>query len=253
MRTGTIGRQLKMERLRRNDSDHQDDHRDEDRWRRGTPDDEPRDDDGHRRKDACDDRGPRKVFCDDERGSLRDSDDHHVPVSISDQCHQVLCEAEENQERICELDERKVEKHETEVQIERSRHEEMDRIGGGERAPHGGLDEPEASDWRHGTTETIDVDCQKAFDNTVHHPASVIASGNESAIRGNSFVGKLDFLPSRLGYVVLLGGLWRFPYLCYWNSSGVFLLSLCIVMHICVGIPLILTEVLFRQFASAVT
>ena len=246
-------KKTKPERWRQSNSDPQGDRHGQDRECCGTKDDEPREDDGHRQKNACDDRGPRRVFCDDERGSLRDSDDHHVPVSISDQCHQVLCEAEQNQEKIHELDERKVEKHETEVQIERSRHEEIDRIGGGERAPNGELDEPEASDWRHGTTEAMDVDCQKAFDNTAHHPASVIASGNENAVRGNSFVGKLDFLPSRLGYVVLLGALWRFPYLYYGNSSGAFLLPLCIVMHICFSIPLILTEVLFRQFASAIT
>ena len=91
-----------MERLRRNDSDHQDDHRDEDRWRRGTPDDEPRDDVGRRQNDACDDRGPRSDFCDVDRGSRRDPDNHHVPLSISDQCHRVLCEAEENQEKMRE-------------------------------------------------------------------------------------------------------------------------------------------------------
>ena len=188
----------KTEHWRQSDSDHQGNRHGHDRERRSTQDDKPREDDGHRWKDACDDRRPRRVFCDDERGSLRDSDDHHVPVSISDQCHQVLCEAEENQEKFRELDERKVEKHETEVQVEPSRHEEIDRIGGGKRAPNGEFDEPEASDLRHRTTEAMDVYCQKAFDNTVHDPASVIASGNESAVRGNSFVGKLDFLSSRL-------------------------------------------------------
>ena len=158
------GKTTKMELLRRNDSDHQDDHRDEDRWRRGTPDDEPRDDVGRRQNDACDDRGPRSDFCDDDRGSRRNSDNHHVPLSISDQCHRVLCEAEENQEKMRELDERKVEKHQTEVQIEHSRHEVIDGIGGGEHAAHEKRDEPEASDWRHGTTKAMDVDCQKAFD-----------------------------------------------------------------------------------------
>ena len=50
--------------------------------------------------------------------------------------------------------------------------------------------EPETSEWHRGTTQ--DMDCQKAFDNTVHEPASMIASGNESAVRGNLVVRKLS-------------------------------------------------------------
>ena len=171
------------------------------------------------------------------------------------QHEQEKCREEEDfQEKMCKLAEKETEKHATEVVIEHNCYEETDTMTEGQCAAHEPDEErpePETSEWHGGTTQ--DMDCQKAFHNTVHNPASVIASGNESAVRGNSFVGKLDFPSSRLGYVVLLGGLWRFPYLCHGIDSGVFLLSLCIVMHICVSIPLILTEVLFKQFASAIT
>ena len=221
-------RKTKPKRWMQSDNDHQEDRRGQDRKCHGTRGDEPHDDDGHGRKDTCDDREPRRDFCDDDRESQRDSDDQHMPIGRSDECHRML-----------------------QRQLEEAKHCEED----GQCGSHGCEDrpKPETPDWLWGLTEILDVDCQKAFDSIVDGRASVIASGNESAVRVNSFVGKLDFRSSRLSYVMLIGILWRFQYLCHGISSGVFLFPLGIIMIIFTSIPLILTEVLFEQFASAIT
>lgn len=64
-----------------------------------------------------------------------------------------------------------------------------------------------------------------------------------------SWNNKLGFILTCVSFSVGLGNVWRFPYLCYKNGGGAFLLPFIIVL-VLVGMPLFFMELALGQFAS---
>lgn len=75
-----------------------------------------------------------------------------------------------------------------------------------------------------------------------------IKDEDKNVERGN-WTGKLDYLLSMLGYAIGLSAAWRFPYLCYRNGGGAFLIPYFIMIFAC-GIPLFFMETALGQFTS---
>lgn len=81
---------------------------------------------------------------------------------------------------------------------------------------------------------------------TAEDPSQV--KKDEAGERGH-WNSKTEFLLSCLGYAIGIGNVWRFPYLCYRNGGGAFLVPYVLMLALC-GIPLFLLETCWGQFAS---
>ena len=148
---------------------------------------------------------------------------------------------------MCKLNEIEMEKDEANVEMEHNHHKDIERKTEGQCAAQEREEcpKPETPDCHYETTEAMDVDYQKAFDNIVEDSASILTSYDD-ATSGHWF-GKLGFLSSCLGYAVFLGNIWR--YVCYRIDNGISLISDVPILFFS-GILLFIIE--FGQFTSKI-
>jgi len=78
---------------------------------------------------------------------------------------------------------------------------------------------------------------------------NVMDTSGDDPARGE-WGNKLDFLFSCISVSVGLGNVWRFPYLCYKNGGGAFLIVYFIAMIFC-GVPIFFQEVAMGQYLGS--
>ncbi|XP_015197942.2 sodium- and chloride-dependent GABA transporter 2-like isoform X1 [Lepisosteus oculatus] len=89
---------------------------------------------------------------------------------------------------------------------------------------------------------------EKSAAASVRRDVALPTTGQEIQERGQ-WESKLEFLLAVAGQIVGLGNVWRFPYLCYKNGGGVFLIPYVLFLFTC-GIPLFLLETSLGQYTS---
>uniref|UniRef100_A0A6I8PEU1 Transporter n=1 Tax=Ornithorhynchus anatinus TaxID=9258 RepID=A0A6I8PEU1_ORNAN len=78
---------------------------------------------------------------------------------------------------------------------------------------------------------------------------SLVPGGDKAVHERGHWNNKVEFVLSVAGEIIGLGNVWRFPYLCYKNGGGAFLIPY-VVFFICCGIPVFFLETALGQFTS---
>uniref|UniRef100_A0A8C4RH84 Transporter n=1 Tax=Erpetoichthys calabaricus TaxID=27687 RepID=A0A8C4RH84_ERPCA len=76
------------------------------------------------------------------------------------------------------------------------------------------------------------------------------AMPDKRLVKRSQWSKKAEYFLSVAGQIVGLGNIWRFPYLCYKNGGGVFLVPYLLFLLTC-GVPLFLLETALGQYTSA--
>jgi hypothetical protein len=71
--------------------------------------------------------------------------------------------------------------------------------------------------------------------------------GSEASVKRETWSKKFDFLMSIIGFSVDLASIWRFPYLCFKNGGGAFLIPYTIMIFL-LGLPLFFMELALGQY-----
>ncbi|KAI4887830.1 hypothetical protein NFI96_026526 [Prochilodus magdalenae] len=92
---------------------------------------------------------------------------------------------------------------------------------------------------------------QYLIDETETSPPNGITGqeSDEKIQERGQWSSKLEFVLSVAGSIIGLGNMWRFPYLCYKNGGGAFLIPYFIFLFTC-GIPVFILETALGQYTS---